>query len=122
VLREPFTTVRAAYFLDGGSVGIEIVDRDGKRELFALPGGLEERRRYSRLFVGAVHDRREGALEIDAPEHTKLMLIDILATYPRLSPEHDLCLASLSRRPVDFVRYLVRRQLARGQDGGTQLP
>jgi len=36
-LATPYQTVGTSYFLDGGSIGVAIVDRDGRRLLLALP-------------------------------------------------------------------------------------
>ena len=36
-LQQPYQSVKAVYYMDGGSIGIEIVDRGGSREQFALP-------------------------------------------------------------------------------------
>jgi hypothetical protein len=36
-LRQPYQTIKTEYYLDGGSIRIEIVDRDGRMEQFALP-------------------------------------------------------------------------------------
>jgi hypothetical protein len=36
-LQQPFQTVNTGFYLDGGSVGIEIIDRDGKKIQLATP-------------------------------------------------------------------------------------
>jgi len=81
ILQQPFQSVKAFFFWDGGSIGIEIVDRDGRREEFAIPSHLGENDHYTKVFVGAIYDQKSGAVEIAQPEQTKRMLICILRDY-----------------------------------------
>jgi len=81
ILQQPFQSVKAFFFWDGGSIGFEIVDRDGRREQFAIPAYLGESNHYTTVFVGAIHARKPGAVEIAQPEQTKRMLICILRDY-----------------------------------------
>jgi hypothetical protein len=113
-LRQPYRSVVTAYYLDGGSIGIGIVDRDGCSEAFALPCDDDPRRsqflqQYSKVFVGAAHTSHREAREIVDPEPTKRMLICILRDYPKRTPWDDYCLMQLRRHPVDFARHLLHR-------------
>ena len=65
-LQTPYQKVKTVGFLDGGSVGIEIIDRNGQHEQFALPCGWDNTNyhAYSRVFVGALWNHRAGAIEI----------------------------------------------------------
>jgi hypothetical protein len=110
-LQKPYQSVKTAYFLDGGSIGIEIVDRDGHREQFALPCGWDNTNypAYSRVFVGALWNHRKGAIEITDPEPTKLMLVEILRDYPNRNARDDAGLMLLRRKPVDFARVLIHK-------------
>lgn len=108
-LQQPYRSITTEYYMDGGSVGIEIVDRDGRTEQFAIPAHLGDTNRYTKVFVGAMRDRQPGAVEIIEPEHTKRMLVCILQDYPNRTPWDDYCLMVLRRRPVDFARCLVHK-------------
>jgi len=108
-LQQPYRSVKTGYYMDGGSIGIEIVDRDGRMEQFAIPSHLGDTNRYTKVFVGAMHDRKPGAVEIIEPEHTKRMLVCILQDYPNRTAWDDFALTALGRRPVDFVRCLILR-------------
>lgn len=108
-LHQPYRSVKTAYYTDGGSVGIEIVDRDGRSEQFAIPSHLGETNRYTRVFVGAMHDRGPSAAEILEPEDTKRMLICVLQDYPNRTAWDDYALMVLQRRPVDYVRCLIHK-------------
>jgi hypothetical protein len=105
-LQKPYQSIKTVYFLDGGSIGIEIVDRNNMREQFALPIHLDG---YKRVFVGGLHDRQEGAIEIADPEATKHMLIGILRDCPMRNAQDDACLMHLRRRPIDIVRVLIHK-------------
>ena len=106
-LQRPYQSVRTDYYLDGGSVGIEIVDRDGKREQFAIPAHLGETNRYAKVFVGAMHDSRPGAVEVSDSDQTKRMLIHVLAAMPHRAPYDDVCLMLLRRRPADYAHCFI---------------
>jgi hypothetical protein len=108
-LQKPYQNVKTGYYLDGGSIGIEIVDRAGTREQFCLPAHLGDTNPYTRVFVGAMYDRKSGAVEILEPEHTKRMLIQILASAQKRTAEDDLCLMMLRRRPSDFAICLIHK-------------
>jgi len=108
-LQQPYQSVKAVYYMDGGSIGIEIVDRGSSREQFALPHHLGDTNRYTKVFVGALYDRKHGAEEISDPEHTKRMLIEILRKTPNRHAWADFCLMSLRHRPIDFVTCLFHK-------------
>lgn len=95
--------------MDGGSVGIVIVDREGRTEQFALPAHLGDPNPYSKVFIGAMHDRKPGAVEIVNPEHTKRMLVCILQDCSNRTVGDDLSLMVLRRRPVDYARCLMHK-------------
>jgi hypothetical protein len=105
-LRGPYQHVKTAYYLDGGSIGIEITDRDGKTEQFAIPAHLGETNRYTLVYVGAMHDRKPGAVLVSDSEQPKRMLIHVLAATPHRTAYDDLCLMFLRRRSADFVHCL----------------
>lgn len=108
-LEKPYQQVRVAYYMDGGSIGIEIVDKRGRKEQFAIPAHLGDTNRYTRIFVGAMYDHKQEAVEIIKPEPTKRMLIEILAAMPDRSPWDDYCLMALRRSPTDVARCLIHK-------------
>src|SRR5260221_9101537 len=89
-LQEPFQLVWTDFWLDGGSVGIRIVDRDSRTVEFTLPVFIDSPRppRYDRLFVGDVHFST-NVVEVPHPEETKRMLADIVDRYVSSGPQHD---------------------------------
>ncbi len=55
VLKEPYQKVETEYYLDGGSIGIKITDKDGRQEMFAMPVHRKEGRlTYPELYVGTM--------------------------------------------------------------------
>jgi hypothetical protein len=108
-LATPYRSVDVCYFWDGGSIGIEILDHDGQQQKFAIPAHMGDTNRYTRVFVGALYDRHAGAVEVADPEHTKRMLVRILADKADRTPDEDAWLAALSRRPVDYAAVLLHR-------------
>jgi hypothetical protein len=105
-LREPFQEVKSYYYYDGGSIGIELKDADGKTEKFAIPSHLGNPVRYKRVFVGADYDNRPGAIEVEHPEETKQTLIVILSRYSHGDPALDWATLCLTDRASDRWRVL----------------
>jgi hypothetical protein len=108
-LSQPYQSVATRYYMDGGSIGIEITGTDGRQVQFAIPAHLGDTNRYSRVFVGAMHDRKPEAVEVAEPEQTKRMLICILKEYPHRTALDDFCLMILRRSPVDYFRCLIHK-------------
>lgn len=103
-LQKPYRLVRAAYYMDGGSIGIEITDRDGKVEPFAIPAHIDEGHAHELVYAGSMYDREPGAVLVADSEQTKRMLIAVLASEPEITPENALCLLVLRHHPADFLR------------------
>jgi hypothetical protein len=106
-LQEPYQHVKTDFYLEGGSIGIEITDRDGKTEQFAIPAHLGETNRYTQVYVGAMHDSKPGAVLVSDSEQTKRMLIHVLEAMPQRAPSDEGCLMCLRRSPSDYVRFLI---------------
>jgi hypothetical protein len=117
-LREPFQTVKSYYFMDGGSIGIKIVDGDGREERFAVLSLLGEPNPYTRVLVGGIHRREQGAVEVSDPEDTRRMLIRILSDYPNRTPWDDANLAFLRGYPKDRIKALYHKYCGRLDSNG----
>src|SRR6185295_3374497 len=78
-LKQPYRSVQAATYLDGGSVGVEIIDNDGTKVQAAFPVSFDAPHRHDRLFIGAMHRSYTGAVEVAYTEDTKRFLVDIIA-------------------------------------------
>jgi hypothetical protein len=114
-LREPYRSVVTYFWLDGGSIGISITDRDGTREQFAIPSD-QHTNPYAKVYVGTVHVIWSGpgdAVEVADPENTKWMLVSILHDYPGRKYGDDYVLALLTRRPVDIARFLIEKWMGK---------
>jgi hypothetical protein len=109
-LQEPYKKVMTAYYLDGGSIAIEIVDRDGRDEVFFMPYSRKREEFYTRLWIGTIGSpHRPGAVVVAEPEHTIRMLTRILADYPKRSSWDDDNLMRLRGYPKDHIRVLWQR-------------
>ncbi len=105
-LQPPYRKVKTYYWADGGSIGIEIIDRDGRQEQFGIRAKLSDAKRYSRVFVGALNDSFQSAVEVGEPEHTRKMLTRVVSDYPDRTPYDDINLAILRGYPKDYLRGL----------------
>lgn len=115
ILQQPFRSVTADYYLDGGSIGMDITDRDGRRLKLAIPiyDGPGDPRTYHRLFLGARHSSYTGAVEVAFTEDTRRFLCDIISRQAVPGPDRDSALIALRGTPLDYAdvysRVLLRR-------------
>lgn len=103
-LATPYQSVFTSYFLDGGSVGVRITDRDGRVAAFALPVGSGPGRSYPRLFVGTTHCSDTNAVEIAFTEDTRRMLISIIDRHQSPADSSHMALVCLRGAPQDHAR------------------
>jgi hypothetical protein len=108
-LEEPLKSVNICCFGDGGSIGFEIVDREGKTLAFCLPSPLDDPSlTYNNLFVGSLYYTESGASEVLNGHHTKLRLAEMLRSHPGFDATRDLIVYHLSGRYRDLLRFLSR--------------
>ena len=104
-LQQPFKSVTTYYFLDGGSIGMDITDRDGQRLQLAIPvyDGPGNTRTYQRLFLGTTHASRTGAVEVAFTDDTRRFLSDVISRYSAPGPDRNSALIALRGSPRDYV-------------------
>jgi hypothetical protein len=103
-LSAPYQSVSTGYYLDGGSVGITIIDRDARTLELALPVSADGDSRYPRLFIGASHASETNALEVAFTEDTRRMLIAIVEEHRSPTDDSDIALAALRGALRDYTR------------------
>lgn len=103
-LATPYQSVSTSYYLDGGSIGITIVDRDARRLELALPVSSEAGRSYPQLFIGATHSSKTGAVEVAFSADTRRMLISVIEHHRTSADSSDIALVSLRGSPRDYAR------------------
>lgn len=108
-LKRPYQRVDPIYYLDGGSVGVEIVDRDGETLLLAFPVDWNPRdgETYHRLFVGATYCDFPGAVEVEFTEDTREYVAELIAQCPP-GEERDHALLALRGSCCDYVGFIAR--------------
>ncbi|MDF1814340.1 MAG: hypothetical protein P1V20_19195 [Verrucomicrobiales bacterium] len=89
--------------MDGGSIGIHIIDSKG-----AIFEGCILQPNYDRFFYGASHPSKEGARELYNPEPTIQHIVHILRNNPSPSYFDDLATAKVSGRLRDTIRLAFR--------------
>ena len=117
-LSAPIRSVQTAYFLDGGSIGLRIVDSSGRLLELALP--VSEDHTYYRLFIGALHMHRTNAVEVEFTEDTRRMLVALIE-HNDTSSEGLLALTCIRGASRDYARFLTHRFLGR-TDQATAAP
>lgn len=101
-LKMPYQTVGTGYYLDGGSIGITIVDRDSRKLELALP--VSTNRSYPRLFIGARNASESEAIEVTFSDDTRQMLISIIEKHHTSDDNSDIALVALRGAPRDHLR------------------
>ncbi len=112
-LQLPYQSVWTDFYLDGGSIAIKIVDRNGRTVELVFPVFFDSPRPppYDRLFVGSVSPSSTNKLEVIHPEDTKRMLIDIVDRYAPAGQSRDATLIELRGAPKDYIRAYFRKAL-----------
>jgi hypothetical protein len=103
-LATPYQSVSTGYYLDGGSIGITIVDREARKLELALPVSSEGGRRHPRLFIGATYASATSAVEVAYTADTRRMLITIVEEYRAPGSDTDITLVALRGAPRDYAR------------------
>jgi hypothetical protein len=112
-LQQPFRSVTVEWYLDGGSIGMDITDRDGKLLQLAIPVDEKGRRNFHRLFVGAKHSLTDGAVEIEFTQDTRLFLYDAVSYFAKPDTERDVALIALQGLTRDYVKFFLKALLSR---------
>lgn len=103
ILKKPIEITNVEQFLDGGTLGIEIKDADGKYFQFCRDGKLKEtsladalavasgtKKPESRhLFAYAIHPDIEGAVEIPIGEEAEIAILTMLKDWLSENPDAD---------------------------------
>jgi hypothetical protein len=104
-LTMPYQSVNLVNWSDG-SIGIRILDREGRQLKLALPVSASAgKSSYSRLFVGAEHSSHAGAVEVALSADTRRLLITTMEKYRRFSDSTDVVLLRFRGSPQDFARW-----------------
>jgi hypothetical protein len=105
LLEEPFKEVRTSYFQDGGSISITIIDKNDTPLIIALPVRDFGDTSYDQIYFGVKHysELKDGEVEVENPNETKLMLLDILDRYSDSDPYIDFVLCLLRGRAKDYI-------------------
>jgi hypothetical protein len=108
-LPKPYKSVRADYYLDGGSIGVDVIGANGTNLQFAFPvhEPTNGEPKYPRLFVGGLHlNRKPGAVpltEITNSSDTRAMLVRLIEAEAPNSGERCLALIGLRSSPTDYL-------------------
>jgi len=84
-LKQPFSSVKAHYYFDGGSIGVELTDATGRKQRLALPCAVDgrpppngQKGNYSRLLIGTLHHSRPGGVPVEFTEDSKRFIAEII--------------------------------------------
>lgn len=91
-LQRPFRSIGVDYYLDGGSIDIDILDARGKRRILGLPVEKDEpSHTYIKLAISDNPKRRlQGEMTVSLNDDTRRWIISVLEEAN--GPERDVAL------------------------------
>lgn len=103
-LKRPYQYVDTAYFLDGGTVGVGIVDRDGQILRLCFPYGCNSRDEtiYDRMLLDTCYPDNPHAVEVPYTDDSKEYVAEIIARYCS-GDEAESALLVLRGSPRDYL-------------------
>jgi hypothetical protein len=107
-LKRPFKQVDVEYYLDGGSIGIRVVDAVGVTNLFALPVMPDGKAVYERLVPGTMSVTRTNSLpSFSLDTRTRAYLCRVIEMEKPRSTDGIIGLIRLRGAPRDYGRAAV---------------
>jgi hypothetical protein len=107
----PYQSVNLVNGSDG-SIGIRILDRDGRQLKLALPvSSAPNKLNYHRLFVGADRSDNPSAVEAPFSEDTRGLLVATMEGYRKFSDSTDITLLRFRGSFGDKVRWYSKNVL-----------
>ncbi|HSY48627.1 MAG TPA: hypothetical protein VLC46_07445 [Thermoanaerobaculia bacterium] len=107
-MQTPYRTVHGAYYTDGGSVSVEIVDHRGQSQIFFVSAKINDPRPYSHVYLGGDPEQDPNIREARFPDATKRMLADILKASGTPGRENDISIAALTGSTYYSTRAVLR--------------
>ena len=109
-LQEPLKSVRVSYFLDGGSISLQLVDARGTNLLLAVPvwDGVRE---YGTIFLDTRYpDTNAPGVKVVDSQNTALHLQHLLRDQPGIDTMRDVAVEHVGAEGLgSAIRLLVRR-------------
>ena len=111
----PYAQVEVDYYLDGGSIGIQVVDNQGTTNLMALPARLVGNDKvYTNLVFGTVWVGRTNTPGIPLTKELKNYLVALIEQHGSPEMHKTIALSELRGAPRDYLRvfnYVVRTKV-----------
>jgi len=102
-LKEPLKSVRMQSYMDGGSVGIELISADGQIVQCVLPVSETNPPVWNRVFIGSLAPRNPEAREVAFPQDNKAFLIRMIQRYAVRDEVKITVLVQLRGSPIDYI-------------------
>jgi transglutaminase-like putative cysteine protease len=108
-LQEPIRVTKALFYLDGGSIGLEIVDGRGATTSFALPiSSVSGADRYTHFALGTVRAAKTNSQQlIPLDSKTRAYIAYLLERKTPRDTDADIALTSLRGAPRDYATALI---------------
>ena len=106
VIKQPVSSATAHYYFDGGSIGLELIDSDGKSLAFALPVKKtnSSRQVYRELVTGVTHSSKSGGVTHPCSEDSRRFVAMLIDKYADQGIDRMLCLNHLRDAHIDRLR------------------
>jgi hypothetical protein len=107
-LKEPVRVTGTRYYLDGGSIGLQVVDGRGLTNLFAFPVGYGGyRAKYSHFVAGVWHTGTNTHDRVPLDEQTRRYVCYLVETKSAGNIDEDLILVNLRGAPRDYASVFI---------------
>jgi hypothetical protein len=104
-LQKPYKKVTPTFFLDGGSVGVSIVDANDKQLKLALTiySNQNAQAKFQDLWIGDTYAHRGSSVKVPFTEDSKQFIIEMVQRYGDDQSNTDIVLLTLRANPRDYA-------------------
>jgi len=102
-ISEPLRMVRVLWYLDGGSISVELVRTNNETTTCFIPAPLKKQGGYSSVFIGTDLTGRDKGRELAFPEDHRAYLITLIDKYAPRDEMKVQVLVSLRGYPRDYI-------------------
>ena len=104
-LQPPYARVDVGYYLDGGSVGLQVVEQSGQTNLLALPVGVSGGKRvYTNLVIGTIWVGRTNTPGMPLTDELRDYLAALIEHHGTPKGDAALALSDFRGAPKDYLR------------------
>lgn len=109
-LQRPYSHLRVSYYLDGGSIDVEITDKSGQQVQLALPVNSQDgKTSYPKLFVGATckHMNAQSGTAEELNQDTRHYLAEMIDKRAIPDANRNAAIIALRGSFWDYIKVFI---------------